>query len=160
MNRKLIFTKIHIALEILGYAFFLGAFIVAIVACATVEEIPLRFDAAGNITGYGSPGALFMLPSILLVTNIILSLTVHFLPVNAWNVPFTIRTGREIAVYRDMTMMIVIMVLLFGLFSAALTFLLLKDLRAVLFLIPWILVAAVFADIIVMTALAAWHNRK
>lgn len=160
MNRKLIFTKVHIALEILGYVFFLGAFIVAVVACATVEEIPWKFDAAGNITRYGSPGALFILPAALLFTNVIMSLGMHFLPANVWNVPFTIRPGREIAVYRDMAMMIVIMVLLFGLFSAGFTFLLFKDLRAVLFPIPWILVAAVFADIIVMTALAARHNRK
>ncbi len=160
MNRKLIFTRIHMVLEILGYVFLLAAFIVAIVACATGKELPWKFDAAGNITGYDSPGVLFMMPAALLFTNIILSLVMHFLPVNAWNVPFTIRPGREIAVYRDMTMMIVIMVLLFGIFSAASTFLLFRGLRTVAFTITWILVAALFADIIVMTALAAWHNRK
>ncbi len=160
MNRKLIFTRIHMVLEILGYVFLLAAFIVAIVACATGKEIPWKFDAAGNITGYDSPGVLFMMPAALLFTNIILSLVMHFLPVNAWNVPFTIRPGREIAVYRDMTMMIVIMVLLFGIFSAASTFLLFKNLGAVLFPATMIFLAAVFADIIVMTALAARHNKK
>lgn len=159
MNKKLIFTKTDAVLEILGYLFYAATFIVAAVACATVAEIPVRLDSAGNVLKYGSPGILFALPAMMIFCNIIFSLVIHFTDPQAWSMPFTPRPGREIAVYRDMVRMLTVLELLFGSFTFAFDFCLFRGIRRALMPLAILFVLAVFADIVVAIAVSARHNR-
>lgn len=160
MNRKQIFTKTDAVLEIMGYLFHAAAFTVAAVACATVAEIPVRLDSDNNVLEYGSPGFLFVLPATMIVCNIIFSVVIHFVDPKVWNLPFTPRPGREIAVYRDMVRMLTVLELLFGGFTFAYNFCLFRDIRRALTPLTIFLVLGVFADIAAAIAVSARHNRK
>lgn len=159
MSKKLIFTKKIIVVEILGYVFCLAAFIVAAVACATVRQIPVKYDGAGNAIRYGSPGILFLVPSGILLCNALISLISHFAGIEVWNLPFTPRPGREILVYRDAAGMVMVLELLSGAFSFAVTCFMLQGSAGAVTPLSILFLLGLLADIVVFMVLAARHNK-
>ncbi|MCM1056928.1 MAG: hypothetical protein NC517_04900 [Firmicutes bacterium] len=159
MNKKLILTKAILAMEILAFVFCLGAFIVAAAACAAHEQIPAKYDRTGNVIRYDSPGVLFLLPAVMLFTNVLFSLIVHFVRTESWNLPFTLRPGREPVVYRDTARMLIIMELLFGVTSFLGTLFSYLGSRRPINFLNGFLVLGMGADIIVSMVLAARHNK-
>lgn len=157
--RKLIFTKADAVLEILGYVFLLAALMIAVVACAIGDRIPEKFDEAGNIIKYGSPGILFLMPATLLFCNLWISMALHVFDPGAWNMPFTPRPGKEIRVYRDMVRMQTVLELMFGLYSVAFNFIQYRGLRGALVPLSGLLLLGIFGEIAVMLAVSARHNR-
>ncbi len=156
---KLFFTKIHIVLEILSYVLILASFAIAAAAAASGEEFPVHYDFSGNAAGNGSAATLFLMPAIMLVTNLIMLASIHVCKPGGWNLPFDIRQGREIPVFRTMTLMIAIMELLFGIFTFAFTLALYQKSGKVLLPLTFLIMAALFADIIIMFILAYRRNK-
>ena len=157
---KLIFTKIHIVLEILGYVLILAGFIVAVVGMASGEKFPMHYDFSGNATGSGSAATLFIMPALMLFTNLIMSASCHICKPGVWNLPFDIRPGREIPVLRAMTMMMAVLELLFGIFTFAFTMILYQRSGRLIMPLTGLFLAAMFADIIVMYITAYRRNKK
>jgi len=159
MNKRFIFTRTNIILEILGYVFCLGALIAAVVGVVTVDKLPTNYDAAGNVTRYGSPAILFVMPLAMLFANGLMSLCMHLMNPASWNMPFAVKQGREIAVYRDMVRMVMILEFLCGSYSFGFNLLMWKSLGGGILPVTVFFVAAVSLDIIVMLVVAARHNR-
>lgn len=157
---KLIFTKVHIVLEILSCVLILAGFIVAVIAMASGEEFPVHYDLSDNATGNGSAATLFIMPAIMFFTNLIMSASIHIIKPGAWNLPFDIRPGREIPVLRAMTMMIAVMELLFGIFTFVFTIAIYQKNGKVLMPLTFLFLAALFADIIIMYVFAYRCNKK
>lgn len=159
MFRKMIFTRADAVLEILGYVFLLAAFSVAAVACATGVRIPEKFDDAGNIIKYGSPGILFLMPAMLLPCNLLFSLVLHLSNPNTWNRPIEPRPGREIVVYRDMVRMQTVIELLCGIYGLAFCLVKYRGIRGAMVPLSILLILGIIGDIAGMLAVAARHNR-
>lgn len=159
--RKLIFTRVDAALEILGYALLLAAFIMAVVACAAGAGIPETFDEAGNIIKYSSPGILFLMPASMLICNLLFSLVLHVFDPSEFGrgMPFKLQPGREIRVYRDMVRMHTVLELLLGLYSLAFNVILYRGAQGAIMPLTGLWVLGVFGDIAVMLAVSARHNR-
>lgn len=100
MNPKLI--KKAIILEVIGLVFAVIATLLAVLYAAFgPDSIPAHYDFAGNIDGYGSPYILLLMPLSLLFCNAIVAISVHLIPPSKWNMPFRIKEGCEVKVYRD-----------------------------------------------------------
>lgn len=157
--RKLIFTKVDAALEILGYVFLLGSVLIAVAACAAGTLIPEKFDEAGNVIKYASAGVLFVMPASLLPCNLIFSLVLHVSHPGVWNMPFKLQPGREIPVYRDMVRMQTVIELAFGLYSLGFNIILYRGFREVIVPLSILFMLMIFGDIGVMLVISARHNR-
>ena len=120
MKRRLYITKAHTVLEILSYVFIVASFALAIYGINTLpDEIPTHFDFQGNIDGYGSPGSLLLLPIIMLITLGTVSLITHFVSPQFYNMPFKIKPGRELIIYKDVVWMMVGIEFMISLFTLA-----------------------------------------
>lgn len=162
MNRKMIYRKTDAALEIAGYICYVAAFLTAAYACVSGVRIPEKFDAAGNVIKYGSPGILFLMPAILLPCNLLFSLALHLIRPEVWNVslPFAIRPVRIIVVYRDMVRMQTVLELLIGIFTVAFTFFLYLGMKEAVIPLAILFILGIAADIAGMIAVAARHNKQ
>lgn len=121
MNKPYITKKLFIG-ELLSYLPLVISFIYAIVQLATIEgEIPTHFNIHGEIDGYGSPAVLLLLPAIMLITNVIITVSNHILPDNVYNTPFKIKPGRELLVYGDCILMCVLLQWMDSIFALILT---------------------------------------
>ncbi len=116
--RRLYINKIHVIMEILSYVILLICYAVTIYSISiSPVRVPTHYDFEGNIDGYGSPYSYLFLPTIMLITNITISLIMHFVDAKNWNMPFKINAGRELVVYRDISYMFVAMEVLFSCFT-------------------------------------------
>ena len=122
MNKPYI-TKVHVILEVLSLILSVAsvAYGVAFALKAT-DPMPTNFNMAGEVTGYGSPWVVLLTPGIIFVTNIILSLVLHFLPTSKWNVSFKIRPERELAVFKCISLIISSIVMAAALIIEAIVF--------------------------------------
>ena len=157
--RKLVFTKADAVLEILGYVFLLGAFLIAAAGCAAGTQIAEKFDEAGNAIKYGSPGILFLMPGNMLFCNLLFSMVLHVFDMRAWNMPFKLRPGREIVVYRDTVRMQTVIQLLFGIYSLVFNVIMCRGLEKAMMPATWFLIVGILGDITVMLAMSVRHNR-
>ncbi|MBQ1547363.1 MAG: hypothetical protein IIZ61_03125 [Lachnospiraceae bacterium] len=122
MNRLYI-KKSHIIFEIISYAILLASVIYAVIMILRYgnSDFPTRFSGGGEVTGYGSAYVLLIIPGTMLITNILLSLSLHLFPVKLWNMPFKVKPGREIPVYASMASMMVSLELMMSVYSLATT---------------------------------------
>lgn len=157
--RKLIYTRVDAVLEILGYVFLLGSVLIAVAACATGTRIVEKFDKAGNVIKYGPPGILFLMPGSMLFCNLLFSLVLHLSNPGAWNMPFKLRPGREIVVYRDMVRMNTVMELLFGCYTLAFNIIMYRGYGEAITPVTTLFILGVLGDIVVMLVISARHNR-
>ena len=121
--RKPYITIAHLVLEILSYVLLaaaMGAVFIFIMRNGT-GKIPTHFNFAGEVDGYGSPWNLIIMPVIMLAVNIMISLTIHVGSPAKWNMPFKIKPGREIGVWRCIVMMNVVLMLLMAVFALVTT---------------------------------------
>jgi hypothetical protein len=108
---KLYITKIHLVIETISYVLLIASIIVLAVGSHGIDgEVATHYDIAGNADAYGSAASLFIMPVIILFTSVILSLVVHFFPLRYWSMPFKVKQGREIKVYRYMTLMMILII--------------------------------------------------
>lgn len=152
------FNMRNIILEIAAYLIILAALIYATVCVFTIDgEIPTHYNMAGEIDGYGSAGVLFILPVMMLLLDIMTSLIAHFAPVKYFNMPFVIKPGRQIKVYGDMMMMLMLLELEINVFTLWETVTMANGIS-----IPWVVwvwMAILFASIILVVMKAAKDNR-
>lgn len=93
MNKPYITLGVMI-IEIIGQLLTIAALIVSIIS---KEEVVLSVS--------------------MLATNIILVLSLHFMPANLWNMPVKVTEHNALMVYKDTAYMMAIMLLIFGLFT-------------------------------------------
>lgn len=150
----------HVIIEIISFVSMLIALIYAIIMSATIEgEIPTHWVAGNQIDGYGSPGTLLMMPIMMLITVAPIALIVHFLPADMWNLPAKPKPGKEILMYQNCVLMIVIMELIMGLYTLVFTIAFRYALGDLMFNITFAMLALLFGDIIVMLIKAYKDNK-
>ena len=148
MKNKAVLTKKHTIIEIVSFAIMLAALIIGIIVCASGKEIPIHFDIEGNVTEYGSGGSVLILPIIMLLTNVIMCLILRCLPFSCWNMPVKVKPEREVIVYGCVGYMLVVMELLFSLFTLFSSIFMLSGNEAAMNISAILLVISVFVDII------------
>jgi len=125
--KKAYITKKHMILEMISYVILFAAFVLAVVGIFVLpEEIATNYDAAGNVSGYGSSVTLLIVPAILLISNLTCSLWIHLLPASCWSTSVKVKPGNEILMFRDTVSMVVLMeveISVFGLFFTVAAFL-------------------------------------
>ena len=86
---KIYFTRRHIIIEIIAYVLLAISFILVIIAQKTLpDQIPVHYDLVGKVTGYGSPTILFLLPGIMVHSNLSISFVTHFVSTDFWSMTF------------------------------------------------------------------------
>lgn len=121
MNKPYI-KKTQFIIEIVSYLFLFAAIVYAIVMACTIEgEIPTHWDLSGEIDGYGSPASMLILPLIMFVSNVIISISLHFAPASSWNLPCKPKPGRELLILSDMVWMMVWMEFILGIYTLVAT---------------------------------------
>ena len=85
MNRPYI-TKYIFIVEILAYVMNFVAFIIGIICVITADgEVPTHYDMYGNVTDYGSPAVLLLMPIIMFFTLAIMTICLHVVKAENWN---------------------------------------------------------------------------
>lgn len=159
MNRTFI-KKWHFILELVSYGFLLGALLVGIIGQFTLPpEIPTSFDMSGNVTETGSPSFMILFVGIMLVTNAVLTLCLHVVPPNAWNMPKPVKPGNEIAVYGDVSAMCSELEAVMGLFTLLFNLGMYFSLPAIGEVLSIFLVAGIAVIIVLNIVLMTKHNR-
>ncbi|MGN0438498.1 MAG: DUF1648 domain-containing protein [Lachnospiraceae bacterium] len=121
MNKPYI-KKSHVIAEIASYLFLLAAIVFAIVKiCTTDGQIPTHWDLNGEIDGYGSPVSLLIMPLIMFFANLTVSICIHLVSAESWNLPCKPKPGRELIIYSDMVWMMVWMQIVLALFTMIMT---------------------------------------
>ena len=117
--RKPYITIPHLVMEIISY-------VLLVVTVAGVfifiwknggEPVPTHYNFAGEVDGYGSAWTLLLMPGIMLFVNITISFSIHVMSPAGWNMPFKIKPGREIAVWRCIVLMNAVLMLLISAFA-------------------------------------------
>jgi len=113
----------HRLVENAGYVFMTAACVIARIFLKTIpEEIPVKFDFAGNPTAYGSRTYVFILLILMFFLMLGLSAILHFLPVDLWNIPFEVTEKNAELLYGDAAMLIAQCILEFGLYCLGYVF--------------------------------------
>jgi uncharacterized membrane protein len=98
-------------MEAISYILLIASIIVLAVGPHNIDgEVAAHYDITGNADEYSSAASLFVMPAIVLFASIIISLVVHFFPVAYWSMPFKVKQGRELKVYRYMTLMMALII--------------------------------------------------
>ena len=157
MNKPYI-KKWHLIVEIVSYVLILAAIIFGIIMTCTIEgEVPTHWDMSGNVDAYGSPASMLILPIIMLITNILVSATVHFMPAKSWNMPFKPKPGRELIIFSDMVGMMVWMEFVIALFTLIMTIWFFNFVICMIGTVA--LVVGIFAILIAGIVMAVKHNK-
>lgn len=142
---KAYIKKSHIIIEIIGYVFIFAAIIYAVITIFTTKgQIPSHWNAAGEIDGYSSSAVLLIMPLIMFFANLVLSLCVHVLPADMWNLPCTPKPGREIKILSDAVWMMAWMELSIAIYTFLYTVLFRNQMEALLTISSIVLVVVVF----------------
>ena len=127
--RKPYITIPHLVMEIISY-------VLLVVTVAGVfifiwknggKPVPTHYNFAGEVDGYGSAWTLLLMPGIMLFVNITISFSIHVMSPAGWNMPFKIKPGREIAVWRCIVLMNVVLMLLISAFAMVSTVVLMLE---------------------------------
>ena len=159
MNKPYI-TKLHIIFEVLAFIFGFASVIYGVAfALKAGGPVPTNFSMAGEITGYGSPWVVLLTPGIIFITDIIMSLVLHFLPANKWNVSFKINPQRELIVFTYISLMVAVMEFTMGAWSLAVTFLWTLNMGNAIFIASIVLTVALIAEAAIFYILAYRSNK-
>ena len=158
MNKPYI-TKVHIIFEVLSIVICAASVIFGIFfAMRGGDPVPTHFSITGEVQSYGSPWSILTSPGIILITDIVLSLIIHFLPADKWNISFKINPGRELIVFTDISLMIAVMELTMAIWSLAVTMLWTSGLSSGIFISAIIMSVALIAEVAFFYILAKRHN--
>ena len=159
MNKPYI-TKVHIIFEVLAFILSLAALIYGVVfALKAGGPVPANFNMAGEVTGYGSPWVVLLTPGIIFITNIVMSLVLHFLPTNKWNVSFKINPERELIVFIYISLMVAVIEFTMGAWSMAVTLLWTANMGNAIFIASIVLTVALIAEAAIFYILAYRSNK-
>lgn len=157
MNKPYI-KKSQFITEIVSYVVLFATIIYVIIKiCTTEGEIPTHWDLSGEIDGYGSPATMLILPIIMFFSNLIISISLHFLSAQSWNLPCKPKPGREIIILSDMVWMMVGMELVISVFTLIMT-VGFQNFSVVIGSCVWMMIL-IFAVIIAATCAALKHNK-
>lgn len=157
MNRSYISLPQFIV-EVISYLIILGSLIAGIIiATSTTGEIPVHYDLAGNVDGYGSPYVMLIMPLAMLLCSILISVCSHFSNPAKWNMPFRVKPGNELIVYHDFVWSYVIIQMLFSIMSLAFVIFLPKSGNA-LFVVTMSMCVMLIPGIVVPSIMAKKHN--
>lgn len=159
--RKPYITIPHLVMEIISY-------VLLVVTVAGVfifiwknggEPVPTHYNFAGEVDGYGSAWTLLLMPGIMLFVNITISFSIHVMSPAGWNMPFKIKPGREIAVWRCIVLMNVVLMLLISTFAMVSTVVLMLERGDLIMLLSVGLVVLIIPAIVVPMVMASRRNR-
>lgn len=105
---KLKYTKLQIAIEVLGLIALLG--MIAFVALKwnnLPSKIPMHYDAQGAVNKWGGKNEILLMPVISVVLYVLISV-VSFFP-KSWNMPTKVREENKLEVYSSMKTMLILM---------------------------------------------------
>lgn len=157
---KLYITKRHKIIEIIAFVLLAVSFIIVIIGQKTLpDKIPTHYNLAGEADGYGSPATLFLLPGIMLFSNLSISFVTHFVSTDFWSMPFKVKEEKKIIVYRDMISMLVWMEVELAGFTLAFTIMSYIQKMAGVSVLTIILMILLTVTIVGFCILAAKHNR-
>lgn len=160
MKAKAYMTRLHYILEILSFVVLAICFILGAIGMGVLpDQVPSHYDFQGNVDGYSSPAVIFLMPTIMLVTNLIISLMLHLMPMSAWNMPFDVNPKFAVPVYRDMIMMMVLLELECSVYTLAFTIIFWNQWGDMFLPSTGIFVVVLFATIIWLCVKASAHNR-
>lgn len=104
--------------EIIGMLMMVASLIYAVIVAATTKgKIPISYDIHGEVTKYGSPAVLIIMPVSMLFVGLIMCLILHVLPSSAWNMPVKVKEEKALIVYSDVAFMLGLIILEFGAFT-------------------------------------------
>lgn len=99
-------VHVHHVLEITAWLLWIASLLVAVYGIRTLpDEIATHFALDGTPDGYGSPTALLVSPLLMLPCLALVSVVVHAVKPEFWNMPFRVREECKQRVYRDMMTM-------------------------------------------------------
>ncbi len=158
MNKAYI-SKAQKITELLSYLFLLINFLIIIRADRmNMGRIPTHFDLMGNPDGYEEVISLIVLPVIMLLTNAMISVILHFVSPQAWNMPFKVKEKNKALVYHDMIWMLASMICMFSLYMLLLTILVLTGGAKFIFPVTILLMVGLVASIAIPIVIAKKHN--
>lgn len=121
MNRPFI-CLYHFIIEIASYVFMFASIIWAAVFATGFEgQVPISYDAHGEITGYGSPWFMIIMPIAMLLCLGLMSLCLHVIPPQKWNTGVKITEQNAFFVYRDIALMVSLFSLILGIYTFVFT---------------------------------------
>lgn len=121
-EKNKIYSPGCMALEITAWILMALSYAIAIYGMNTLPgEIATHFDGSGHADGYGSPATLLIVPIIITFVTGLMSLILHCLPYDCFNIPFKVREENSDSVYRIMVNMMVWLELLAAIFSVLAT---------------------------------------
>ena len=148
-------------IEILSYLLIVASVVVcAYIIKHTDGPIPTHYGFNGEVDGYGPATMLLTLPGSILFTNLIVSLCLHLIKPEHWNMPFKINPGREVIVFHDMALMMVVLELLLSLWTLLTTIDWGMGKGDHILLLSIILTVSVFVVIFGFIIIAARHNKQ
>lgn len=107
---RLYFSRAMKILEILSYVLMIGSivFIVVFAKSHEIGTVATHFNAAGEPDAYDDPMGMIILPIIFIITNLIMSVIIRFVPVETWNYPMrTINPAAAPYIYKITMWMII-----------------------------------------------------
>lgn len=126
MNRSFITKKVIIT-EIIGYALIIISLIAGIVEIVTAPgEVPINYNFKGEVTRYGSPAFLLIMPIVMFFVDLTVSACLHLLPPSSWNMPVKVKPERAFKVYEDVALMLASLICLFAFFCLGTIFFYMK----------------------------------
>lgn len=158
-NRKYI-TKYHMIIEILSVILMAASLGIAIYGMITLPEtIPTHFDINGKADGYGSPGAMLILPITMFVTFGIISLLIHLVSPEFWNMPFKVKEEKKEIVYKDMVYMMCMFELETAVYTLYMTYMMFLQVMTQTMLVTVIYTVALIFTMIYYCVIAYKHNK-
>lgn len=118
MKKKEYMTKIHKIIELGAWICWMLSLVIAIYGtCTLPNTIATHFTIYGEADGYGSPGALLILPIIMFFCLGICSLVIHLVKPEYWNIPFQVKEKNKVSVYKNMLLIVVLLELEIAIFT-------------------------------------------
>ncbi len=152
--------KIHVIIEAVSYIFLIATIIVAAVAVTQIKgDFITRFGGGGDKDSYGSPMTLFIMPAIMLLTNLSMSLVLHLGSDKMFNTGFTVNPKRKNIVLCDFTMMIMLIELELAIYSLLTTIVWIMQNGSAIMLLSMGLTFILFVTIAVLYVIALKHNK-
>lgn len=158
--RKPYITIAHVIIEIVSLVIIILTLLFSIYSIKNISgPIPTHYDFSGNVTGYGSPKTLIVMPLIMLGCNLLVAAAVHLFPKKYWNMPVKVKPHTSNRVYKDTVWMMVLIELEISIYTAIFTAITCRGSAHGIFAASMVWVAVLFITIGVIWAMMVKHNR-
>ena len=114
-------TRFDKILNALSAVLLIGTVLVVVLYWSRLpEQVPIRYDFSGNVTGWGGKGSMFIWPIVGIVFYIILSFVEH-MPPEQWNTGVKVTSQNKEWVYKNIRHSLSTMKLLFAVLMSVIT---------------------------------------